>query len=435
MIFDEFHYLADRDRGRVWEETIILCPKDIQVVCLSATMTNIDELASWIRDVFGEVQVVVDATRPVPLRYHYFTLGELHSALRPDGRPNRKLMDLEAYDSQRDTSAKDEGFQRRRRGPVTSPVDVVQALIAKEMTPALYFQFSRKDTERAAIEVASSLPAPSPLIASHIRQAIDERLAPLPDEMQGAQTARLVGCLHAGVAFHHAGVLPELKELVEDLFSRGLITVLFATETFALGVNMPARTVVLSRITKWDGESHRQITAREFQQMSGRAGRRGKDVLGHVVIVSDPWMPFDGVAQVLMAKPEPVDSAFSITYNSYLNLIDSYGPNSAEEIVRRSFLMHQISGQSERLVKRLQTVRSEVGGVRAKFPASSPNCYLGFRNTPLRQYEASLLDRSRISHEQKEMEQRNKKLVRHAYDRGFEARLRAARNRAVMAGR
>ncbi len=123
LIFDEFHYLADRDRGRVWEETVILCPKDMQVVCLSATMTNIDELASWIRDVFGEVTVIVDKTRPVPLRYHYYTLGELHPALRPDGRPNRKLMELEMYDSYREVSAEDEGWERRRRrGPVTGAI-------------------------------------------------------------------------------------------------------------------------------------------------------------------------------------------------------------------------------------------------------------------------------------------------------------------------
>ncbi|MDE3075856.1 MAG: DEAD/DEAH box helicase, partial [Chloroflexota bacterium] len=431
LIFDEFHYLADRDRGRVWEEAIILCPKDIQVVCLSATMTNIDELASWIRDVFGEVQVVVDANRPVPLRYHYFTLGELHPALRPDGRPNRKLMELEAYDSYRDADADDPGWSRgRRRGPMTSPTEVVEALLEKEMTPALYFLFSRKDTERAAIDVASTVPAPSPLVQSHIRQAVDERLAQLPSDMQGlSQTARLTGCLNAGVAFHHAGVLPELKELVEDLFGRGLITALFATETFALGVNMPARTVVLSRITKWDGESHRQISAREFQQMSGRAGRRGKDVLGHVVLVSDPWMPFEGVAQLLVARPEPVDSAFAITYNSYLNLIDSYGPNSAEEIVRRSFLMHQTAGQRERFEKRLQAVRSEWGGVKSKFPPATPNCYMGHRGAPLRHFEAIALDRGRVRHEQKELEQRGTKLRRRSHDYGYQARLRNVRAR------
>ncbi len=431
LIFDEFHYLADRDRGRVWEEAVILCPKDIQVVCLSATMTNIDELAGWIRDVFGEVTVVVDKTRPVPLHYHYYTLGELHPALRPDGRPNRKLMELEMYDSYRDVGVDDAGWERRRRrGPVTGAVEVVEALLAADMTPALYFLFSRKDTERAAIDVASALPDLEPRARAAIRDAADACLRGLPPDMQGlSQTARLQGCIEAGVAFHHAGVLPELKELVEELFGRGLIRALFATETFALGVNMPARTVVLSRITKFDGETHRQLTAREFHQMAGRAGRRGKDVLGHVVIVSDPWMPFEGVGQLITAPAEPVDSAFAVTYNSYLNLIDSYGPNSAEEIVRRSFLMHQLSGQGERLRRRLDVVRSEIAALRAKFPPSTPNCYFGYRGSPLRQYEAQVLDRARISHEEKELAKRSKRFHRRQWDPGLQNRVRAARDR------
>jgi superfamily II RNA helicase len=432
LVFDEFHYLADRDRGRVWEEAVILCPKDIQVVCLSATMTNIDELASWIRAVFGEVDVIVDKTRPVPLEYHYYTLGELHPALRPDGRPNRKLMELEQYDSYRDVGTGDDAWERRRRrGPVTGAAEVVEELLEKDMTPALYFLFSRKDTERSAIDVASALPDLPPAVRARIAERSGGCLRRLPSDLQGlAQTARLEGCLTAGVAFHHAGVLPELKELVEELFGEGLIRVLFATETFALGVNMPARTVVLSRITKFDGENHRQLTAREFHQMAGRAGRRGKDVLGHVVIVSDPWMPFEGVGQLITAPAEPVDSAFAITYNSYLNLIDSYGPNSAEEIVQRSFLMHQLSGQGQRLEKRLAAVRSEAGAVQAKFPRETPSCFLGYRGNPLRQYEAMLLDRARIGHEEKELAKRGKKLRRRQWDPALAHRIRSARERS-----
>lgn len=431
LIFDEFHYLADRDRGRVWEEAVILCPKDIQVVCLSATMTNIDELASWIRDVFGEVRVIVDGTRPVPLNYHYHTLGELHPALRPDGRPNRKLMELEMYDSYRDVGVDDAGWERRRRrGPVTGAIEVAEQLLARDMTPALYFLFSRKDTERAAIDVAGALPEIAAPLRARIIQASEDCLRRLPSDMQGlSQTARLAGCLQSGVGFHHAGVLPELKELVEELFGRGLIRLLFATETFALGVNMPARTVVLSRITKFDGETHRQLTAREFHQMAGRAGRRGKDVLGHVVLVADPWMPFEGVGQLITAPPEPVDSAFAVTYNSYLNLIDSYGPHSAEEIVQRSFLMHQLSGQGARLRKRLDALASELGALRAKFPADSPSCYLGYRGAPLRQYEAMVLDRARVGHEEREIAKRNQKLNRRQWDPAIGHRLRAARER------
>ncbi|MBV9121177.1 MAG: DEAD/DEAH box helicase [Chloroflexi bacterium] len=431
LIFDEFHYLADRERGRVWEEAVILCPKDIQIVALSATMTNIEELASWIRDVFGQVQVVVDKTRPVPLRYHYFTLGELRPPLRADGRPNWKLQELEQYDSYRDRGARSDSWQRgRQRGPATGPAEVAEELLERELTPALYFLFSRKDTERSAIDVAAQLPAPPPLVQARIQEAVDERLARLPHDMQGlSQTARLTGCLQSAVAFHHAGVLPELKELVEDLFARGLIRFLFATETFALGVNMPARTVVLSRITKFDGEQHRQLTAREFQQMAGRAGRRGKDILGHVVVVADPWMPFKGVAQLLTAPAEPVDSAFAVTYNSYLNLIESYGAGAAEEIVRRSFLMHQQSGQGERLKRRLGSLMSESGAVQAKFPGSSPHCFLGYTGNPLRHFEATQLDRRRIANEEKDLERRHKRMARRGFDPVVQRRLRTARER------
>ncbi|MBV8086279.1 MAG: DEAD/DEAH box helicase [Chloroflexi bacterium] len=432
LVFDEFHYLADRDRGRVWEEAVILCPKDIQIVALSATMTNIDELASWIRDVFGEVRVVVDRTRPVPLRYHYFTLGQLNPALRPDGRPNRKMMELEQYDSMRDVSPRDARWARtQRRGPVTSPADVCEALLEHDMAPALYFVFSRKDTERSAIDVAAQLPALPLDVKARIDEAAHAVIARLPGDMQGlSQTARLTGCLEAGVGFHHAGVLPDLKELVEQLFAQGLIRFLFATETFALGVNMPARTVVLARITKFDGEQHRPLKAREFHQMAGRAGRRGKDVIGHVVVVADPWMSFQGVGDLLTAPTEPVDSAFAVTYNSYLNLIESYGPDAAEEIVRRSFLMHQLAGNGERLERRLNQVRSDIGSIQAKFPAASTGCYLGYQGNPLRQYDATLTDRRRIDHELKEIETRAKKLARRIADPMIQRRVRSARERA-----
>jgi len=176
------------------------------------------------------------------------------------------------------------------------------------------------------------------------------------------QTQALAGCLRTGVGFHHAGVLPGLKELVEQLFSDGLLRLLCATETFALGLNMPARTVALARISKFDGRGHRDLTAREFQQMAGRAGRRGKDERGHIVVVADPQKPFSSVGQLLSAPLEPVRSAFSLSYNTFLNVTAVYGEYAAESMVPRSFLIHQLEGERARAQAQLEELEKREAG-------------------------------------------------------------------------
>lgn len=327
LIFDEFHFLSDPDRGRVWEETIILCPRNTQIVCLSATLPNIAELGDWMGQQVGTVEVIVETERPVPLSYQYFAAGELHPVFTA-GVPDRALQHYDVRPA------------RGEAGP--SIVTLLPLLLRQQMTPALAFMFSRRDAERqahmAAVWAAQHAPLQSE-VASRVAAAvaaIDRQELALP------QAQALTGCLAQGVGFHHAGVLPELKELVEQLFGDGLLRLLCATETFAMGLNMPARTVALPRITKFDGRAHRELTAREFQQMAGRAGRRGKDEQGYVVLMADPWKPFSAVARLISAPLEPVRSAFAFSYNTLLNVGVAYGAEAAESILSHSFLVHQL---------------------------------------------------------------------------------------------
>lgn len=325
LVFDEFHYLSDRERGSVWEETIILCPRHIQVVCLSATLPNVAEVAGWMEQQTGAVEVVVETQRPVPLTHHYFAAGQLHPAISGNGEPDRTL---KRYDARPGTRS-------------ASIVDLLPALLREQLTPALSFVFSRRDAERSAAMAAAwmSEQAPLPRDAEGLLAA---RLASVDPSGPGSSLAQ---CIRAGVAFHHAGMPAELKELVEELFGEGLLRLLCATETFALGLNMPARTVVLPRITKFDGRGHRELTAREFQQMAGRAGRRGKDDRGHVVLVADPWVPFSRVARLLAAPLEAVQSAFSLSYPTLLNATAVYGDAAAEALVTHSFMLYQLGAE------------------------------------------------------------------------------------------
>ncbi len=277
LIFDEFHYLSDPERGRVWEQTMILCPRSVRVVCLSATVPNVDEVGGWMSERLGDVEVVVETERPVPLELHYFAAGGLHPLA-----PSLKRFD---------------------RSQAPSLMDVVEVLRQRDMTPALFFVFSRREAERQA------------------------------------------GLLGGDAAFHHAGMSTDDKQRIEQRFGDGELPVLFATETFALGLNMPARTVVLPRLSKFDGRIHRDLTAREFQQMIGRAGRRGKDDRGHVVLVVDPYRPYARVSALVAAPLEPVRSAFGLDYSTYLNLALSYGDDAVEAVTANSFALYQLHSE------------------------------------------------------------------------------------------
>lgn len=328
VVFDEFHYLSDPKRGPVWEESIILLPRSVPIVCLSATLPNIEELAGWLAQHVGHLEVIVETRRPVPLAYHYFADGELHAALAADGTPDRSLRRFDVTG-------------QRRAVPMA--VELLPALVRQHMTPALCFLFSRGEAERQASMAAAWLEQHAHPEAE-LQDRVDAAVRSVEQRLPGSPQAQaLVRCLRSGAGFHHAGLLPELKVLVEQLFGEGLLRLLCATETFALGLNMPARTVALPRITKFDGRTHRELTAREFQQMAGRAGRRGLDEQGHVVLFADPWKSFSTVSRLLSAPLDPVRSSFSFSYNTLLNVSTVYGDDAAASILSGSFLVNQLA--------------------------------------------------------------------------------------------
>ena len=341
VIFDEIHYLADPERGTTWEESIILCPDHVQLICLSATINNADEIAAWISRTHRPIRLITHTERAVPLALHYFIDGKLNLVVDHTGA---KVRDFPHTGGELRRQAARGGFARQRAERSTpemdepQPREIVDALAAKDMLPAIYFLFSRNDCQAFAERLAVMRPN---LVTERqvglIDQTIEAILAGMrPEDRELQQVQTMIALARKGIGFHHAGLLPILKQLVEVLFTRGLMEVVFATDTLALGINMPARTVVIGRMSKWDGRRRRMLIPNEFQQMAGRAGRRGMDPFGHVVVPYSPWFTFRETLDIATGELHPVQSAFAIRYNTVLNLWDppargaSSRPASAE---------------------------------------------------------------------------------------------------------
>jgi len=323
VVFDEVHYLDDWERGTVWEESIIFAPEHVRFVCLSATVPNVKELASWIRKTRGgRIDVVVHLERPVPLRHFLHTPGSGLIALT-DAR--RKLANLKRRG-------------RRRRDPTGR--EVLDLLEERNLLPCLYFCFSRKDCEKLA-----KAHARRNLLSTRERERIlasFEDLAAryqLPDD---ERTGRLRQMASRGSMYHHAGLLPIHKEIVERLFSSGLVKLLFTTETFALGVNMPARTVVFHQLKKFDGVAMNWLRTRDYYQMAGRAGRQGIDDVGHVVSRIDlKWDDPVEAQRLIEDKVEPVRSRFNLSYSGLLSLYERLGEDDLAIAYEKSFAKFQ----------------------------------------------------------------------------------------------
>lgn len=376
VVLDEFHYLADAERGRVWEEIVILLPRDVQIVCLSATMSNAAQLRDWIGRVHGETALVVNDVRPVPLEIYYFLDGVAHRVVDANGKQVRSFKvggesfhRRQRYAGRLSRTADGE----RNKHPLPRSPEVLAALADLGMLPAIYFVFNRSKTESEAAKCAAELDLVRG--GAEARQIIDvavaEALAQLtPEARELPQVIALVHLLRRGVAFHHAGLLPGLKVLVETLFAQGVLGAVFATETLALGINMPARSVVIPQLTKFDGASHRPLTGREFQQLIGRAGRRGMDVAGNAILLYDDWMTFDEAMRVAKRPLEPVASSFALTYNSLVNLLLSYGDvEILARLMDRSLLAHQMVGRRRKLEAQLGRAQLELGEAEVVCPA------------------------------------------------------------------
>lgn len=324
VILDEVHYMNDEQRGTVWEESIIYCPTNIQIVALSATVANAADLTDWINTVHSRTELVNTDFRPVPLRFYYFDSSQPTAVLpllTPSGQLNSKIRPEKRQ------------FHRRGKPQQRSVVkDVIRALHTKDMLPAIYFTFSRKKCDEQ-MEKCASLVLVTPDEQKRIKEIVDEYLAENPYLSKNKHIEYILN----GVASHHAGLLPGWKVLIEKLFQEGLIKVVFATETLAAGINMPARSTVISSISKRTDNGHRTLTASEFLQMSGRAGRRGMDEVGYVTVVGTSFQSPEEVAELVLSDANPLESRFAPRYSMVLNLLQRFSLDESKELILKSF--------------------------------------------------------------------------------------------------
>ena len=320
VVLDECHYMNDSERGTVWEESIIYCPDNIQLVALSATVANAAELTDWINEVHHDTRLIWSDFRPVPLRFSYYDRERLMPLFEAPGKMNKKLkLDL-----------KGQKFVKKQR--FFRPNELITQMHEKDMLPAIFFTFSRKDCDKH-LEYTQTLKILNPGERRLLNEKVDAFLALNP--FLADSTA--IPSIRNGFASHHAGLLPGMKHLVETLFQQGLIKAVFATETLAAGINMPARSTVITKISKRTNDGHRILTASEFLQMSGRAGRRGMDPVGYVIVVSSQYEGAMEAATLASSPADPLNSQFTPTYGMVLNLLKKHSLEQAEFLIRQSF--------------------------------------------------------------------------------------------------
>ncbi|PYG02291.1 ATP-dependent RNA helicase HelY [Georgenia satyanarayanai] len=393
VVMDEVHYLADRFRGPVWEEVILHLADDVLLVSLSATVSNAEEFGDWLSMVRGDTAVVVSEHRPVPLWQHVMVRDrvlDLYSArVDPtDPGPNPPINPelLEAVRRAARTGSAPPGRRRDPRGgrgrpparmghvrPAPRPV-VVERLDEAGLLPAIVFVFSRAGCE-AAVEqtLRSRVRLTNAAEARAIAQVVEERCAALPPE-----DLAVVGyhawsqALQRGVAAHHAGLLPVFKETVEALFAAGLVKVVYATETLALGINMPARSVVLERLDKWNGTAHAALTPGEYTQLTGRAGRRGIDIEGHAIVLYGEDVDPGGLAGLASRRTYPLRSSFHPTYNMAVNLLGTLAYPQARETLEGSFAQFQADRGVVGLARQARRNEEALAGY-----ATAMTCHLG----------------------------------------------------------
>lgn len=326
VVLDECHYMNDRQRGTVWEESIIYCPRSVQLVALSATVANSDQLTDWLNQVHGPTDLIHSDFRPVPLQFSFGNPKGLFPLLNETkDKINSRLVNKRGKRGSGDRS-------RGARPEAPSIAFTLSQLQQRDMLPAIYFIFSRRGCDKAVAEVGD-LWLVNNDESQVLRKQIDDFLARNPEAGRSGQIAPL----YRGIAAHHAGILPAWKVLVEELFQQGLIKVVFATETLAAGINMPARTTVISTLSKRTDNGHRLLNASEFLQMAGRAGRRGMDEQGYVVTLQTPFEGAKEAAYLATSQPDPLVSQFTPSYGMVLNLLQTHTLEQAQELIERSF--------------------------------------------------------------------------------------------------
>ncbi|MGK7908271.1 MAG: DEAD/DEAH box helicase [Synechococcus sp.] len=360
VVLDECHYMNDQQRGTVWEESIIYCPPSIQLAALSATVANSGQLTDWLNSVHGPTTLVDSNHRPVPLQMSFANNKGLFPLLTEKGdgtltcNPRLKTRRLQKLQS------------RDERPNGTDISTVVGYLRSRDMLPGIYFIFSRRGCDNAVSNIGDIDLLTNEAERQNLAQQIDRFCKESPEAVRQKQLEPL----YRGIAAHHAGILPAWKALIESLFQQGLVKLVFATETLAAGINMPARTTVISSLSKRTDSGHRLLTASEFLQMSGRAGRRGKDTIGYVVTVQSPFEGAREAAYLATCDADPLVSQFTPTYGMVLNLLQTHSLEQAKELIQRSFGQYLLSlqitpaqGDLAELQEKLDAIQNALEGI------------------------------------------------------------------------
>ena len=364
VVLDEIHYIDDHPRGTVWEEIIIEAPRHIRLIGLSATISNVDEVAAWMRGLRGEIGTVVRTERPVPLEMWLSLANHLEPLFDTQGRVNRHTVDMATNEDVHDAS-----FRYMRRAPDNDLFRVIDELRRRSMLPAIYFIFSRRGCGEALARCAVhglDLTNDSEKVAVDARYGEIVQAIADPDERRVLRQAIDPAVLRRGVAMHHAGMLPSAKEAVERLFLDGLVKVVFATETLSLGLNMPARACVVSSFTKFDGTGFHALTAGELTQLMGRAGRRGIDVVGHGIILKEQDVDVRDIYDAAIGGEMSVDSKFAPTYTMVLSLLRTRSVERAKDLLDRSFGQYQNLRRSEQWGERRRNLEEQLADLRRR---------------------------------------------------------------------
>lgn len=391
VVLDEVHYLADRERGAVWEEVIIQLPQHVRLAALSATVSNAEQFGAWLALVRGDCALVLEERRPVPLRHHYFVNGRVYDTFRAAkdgsdrqrrdlaaqaraGVPNPDVLMLEQRSRRRVVDRRGRRVRDGVRLRWPSREEVAGELRRRGWLPAIVFVFSRQGCEDAVAQLRrSDVRLTTDAEREEIARRVDERLWELPvEDLEVLGLSRWRRSLLDGIAAHHAGLVPLFKEVIEQLFQAGLLKLVFATETLALGINMPARSVVLERLEKFDGDGHVLLTPGQYTQLTGRAGRRGIDTIGHAVVLHQRSVEFRQVASLVATRSYPLHSSFRPSYNMVVNLLRRHDVPAAERVLRASFAQYETDADIARDARRLATLEE-----RAVDSPPAPTCEAG----------------------------------------------------------
>ncbi|MFI5804105.1 DEAD/DEAH box helicase [Streptomyces sp. NPDC051561] len=394
VVMDEVHYLSDRFRGAVWEEVIIHLPESVTLVSLSATVSNAEEFGDWLDTVRGDTEVIVSEHRPVPLWQHVLAGRKMYDLFEEsdDGRGGRRevnpdLLKMARMENQTTYNPRDRRRgkmvreadrerERRSRTRIWTPsrAEVIERLDSEGLLPAITFIFSRAGCEAAVQQcLYAGLRLNDDDARQQVREIVEERTASIPGEdLHVLGYYEWLEGLERGIAAHHAGMLPTFKEVVEELFVRGLVKAVFATETLALGINMPARSVVLEKLVKWNGEQHADITPGEYTQLTGRAGRRGIDVEGHAAVLWQRGMDPSALAGLAGTRTYPLRSSFKPSYNMAVNLVQQFGRHRSRELLETSFAQFQADKSVVGISKQVQKNEEGLEGYQ-----QGMTCHLG----------------------------------------------------------